>query len=105
MDFDYYGFPPASYQIQWPAPGDPALASRVRELLSEAGFSSAVDAERGFDHGTFIPLKLTYPEAEVPTVQLSLVRGLDPATHLALGRALAPPWPARRTPAKSTSSR
>ncbi len=90
MYYDYYGFPPESYEIQWPAPGDPALASRVRELLAEAGFPSAVDPKRGFDHGTFIPLKLTYPDAEIPTVQLSLMRSLDPAAHLALGRALAP---------------
>ena len=88
--FDYYNFPPASYQITWPAPGDPALAARVRSLLEAAGFSTAEDTERGFDHGTFVPLKLTYPLADVPVVQLSLIRGLDPATHLAMGRALAP---------------
>jgi len=88
--FDYHGFPPASYQLTWPAPGDAALAARVRSLLTDAGIESAEDDARGFDHGTFVPLKLTYPEAEVPTVQLSLVRGLDPAAHLALGRALAP---------------
>lgn len=90
MLYDYYGFPPASYEIQWPAPGDPKLASRVRELLGAAGFQTAEDPTRGYDHGTFVPLKLTYPGADVPTVQLSLQRGLDPATHLAMGRALAP---------------
>ena len=88
--YDYYGFPPESYQITWPAPGEPALARRVRELLGDAGFESAENAERGFDHGTFVPLKLVYPEANVPTVQLSLKRGLDPREHIALGRALAP---------------
>ncbi|MFP2908668.1 DODA-type extradiol aromatic ring-opening family dioxygenase [Pyxidicoccus sp. 3LFB2] len=88
--YDYYGFPPASYQITWPAPGDPKLAARVQELLSAAGFQTATDAQRGYDHGTFIPLKLTYPDADIPTVQLSLVQGLDPAQHLAMGRALAP---------------
>jgi aromatic ring-opening dioxygenase catalytic subunit (LigB family) len=88
--YDYYGFPPESYQITWPAPGHPALAARVRELLSGAGIATAEDAQRGFDHGTFIPLKLTWPDAEIPTVQLSLERGLDPARHLAIGRALAP---------------
>lgn len=88
--FDYYGFPPASYELTWPAPGAPALAGRVRELLTAAGFETADDPKRGFDHGTFVPLKLTYPSAEVPTLQLSLIRGLDPARHLALGRALAP---------------
>lgn len=90
MLYDYYGFPPETYEIQWPAPGDPALASRVRALLEQAGFASAENASRGFDHGTFVPLKLTYPDADIPTVQLSLQRGLDPATHLAMGRALAP---------------
>ncbi|HWV37358.1 MAG TPA: class III extradiol ring-cleavage dioxygenase [Vulgatibacter sp.] len=90
MLYDYYGFPPASYEIQWPAPGDPKLAARVRDLLGAAGFATAEDPGRGFDHGTFVPLKLAYPGAEIPTVQLSLQRGLDPATHLAMGRALAP---------------
>lgn len=90
MYYDYYGFPPASYTIQWPSPGSPALAARVRELLGGAGLETAEDPARGFDHGTFVPLKLTYPNAEVPTIQLSLVSGLDPGKHLAMGRALAP---------------
>ncbi|MBN8610666.1 MAG: dioxygenase [Deltaproteobacteria bacterium] len=90
MLYDYYGFPPESYTITWPAPGEPALAARVRSLLSQAGIESAENAQRGFDHGTFVPLKLTYPDADVPTIQLSLVRGLDPRVHLAIGRALAP---------------
>lgn len=90
MLYDYYGFPPAAYEITWPAPGRPQLATRVRELLSAAGMKSAEDSDRGFDHGTFVPLKLAYPNADVPTVQLSLVAGLDPLEHLAIGRALAP---------------
>ena len=90
MLFDYYGFPPESYRLTWPAPGHPGVAARVRQLLEGAGFESAADPERGFDHGTFVPLKLAYPEAEVPTVQLSLKQGLDPEEHLAIGRALAP---------------
>lgn len=88
--FDYYGFPPESYKLTWPAPGDPQLAARVRKLLGDAGFPTAENTERGFDHGTFVPLKVTYPEAEIPCVQLSLKRGLDPAEHIAMGRALAP---------------
>ncbi len=88
--YDYYGFPPHTYELEWPAPGSPALASRVRELLSRAGIASAAETERGFDHGVFIPLKVAFPEARIPTVQLSLQRGLDPKTHLAIGRALAP---------------
>jgi aromatic ring-opening dioxygenase catalytic subunit (LigB family) len=90
MLYDYYGFPPESYEITWPAPGNPELAARVRGLLEHAGFETAADAERGYDHGTFVPLKLTYPDADMPICQLSLIRGLDPAKHIALGRALAP---------------
>ena len=88
--YDYYGFPPESYEITWPAPGAPELASRVSELLDEAGIANASDPARGYDHGTFVPLKLTYPEADVPAIQLSLKAGLDPAQHIALGRALRP---------------
>ena len=90
MLYDYYGFPPESYKLTWPAPGHPQLAMRVQGLLEAAGIPSAADSQRGFDHGTFVPLKLTYPDAQIPTVQLSLKRGLDPAQHLAIGRALAP---------------
>jgi aromatic ring-opening dioxygenase catalytic subunit (LigB family) len=88
--FDYSGFPPESYRLTWPAPGAPELARRTTELLGEAGFATAEDGQRGYDHGTFIPLKLCFPEAELPTLQLSLKAGLDPAEHLAIGRALAP---------------
>jgi aromatic ring-opening dioxygenase catalytic subunit (LigB family) len=90
MLYDYHGFPAASYEITWPAPGHPEIAARVQALLGAAGFETAADAQRGFDHGTFVPLKLTYPDADVPAVQLSLKRGLDPEEHLAMGRALAP---------------
>ncbi len=90
MLYDYYGFPPESYEIQWPAPGAPDVATRVQELLRGAGIASATDGERGFDHGVFVPLKLVFPEANIPTLQLSLKAGLDPAEHLAIGRALAP---------------
>jgi aromatic ring-opening dioxygenase catalytic subunit (LigB family) len=88
--YDYYGFPPESYAITWPAPGEPKLASRVQSLLDAAGIPNAADGDRGFDHGTFIPLKLTYPDADVPAIQLSLKLGLDPSEHLTIGRALAP---------------
>jgi aromatic ring-opening dioxygenase catalytic subunit (LigB family) len=90
MLYDYSGFPAESYTITWPAPGSPELAARVRSLLGAAGHATAEDASRGFDHGAFVPLKLMWPEAEVPTIQLSLQRGLDPAVHLSIGRALAP---------------
>lgn len=89
MLYDYFGFPPESYTITWPAPGAPELAARVRTLLEQAGFRTASNTERGFDHGTFVPLKLAYPSAQIPTVQLSLKRGLDPAEHIAMGKALS----------------
>jgi aromatic ring-opening dioxygenase catalytic subunit (LigB family) len=88
--FDYYGFPEHTYRLTYPVDGAPELAGRVRGLLAEAGFESATNAERGLDHGVFVPFKLIYPEADVPVLQLSLLEGLDPAAHLALGRALAP---------------
>jgi len=88
--FDYSGFPPHTYQLTYPAPGSPGLAARVQELLDRAGIASDTESKRGFDHGVFVPLKIMYPEADVPIVQLSLKRGLDPATHLRAGRALAP---------------
>jgi len=88
--FDYYGFPEHTYQLTYPAPGSPAVAARVRELLGAASIPSAEEQDRGLDHGVFVPFKLIYPEAQVPIVQLSLVENLDPAAHLAIGRALAP---------------
>ncbi|WP_159791552.1 DODA-type extradiol aromatic ring-opening family dioxygenase [Croceibacterium salegens] len=88
--YDYYGFPPNTYQIQWPAPGAPWLAERTESLLSEAGLPTARETLRGFDHGVFVPLAVAWPEANVPVVQLSLHHSLDPALHLAAGRALAP---------------
>jgi aromatic ring-opening dioxygenase catalytic subunit (LigB family) len=88
--YDYYGFPPHTYDLQWPAPGSPDLATRTRALLADAGIDAGASAERGFDHGVFVPLLLAYPDAQLPTVQLSLRAGLDPAAHIAIGRALAP---------------
>ncbi|MEN0062822.1 MAG: class III extradiol ring-cleavage dioxygenase [Myxococcota bacterium] len=88
--FDYYGFPPASYELSWPAPGSADLAQRVQELLRAADIPSATDAARGFDHGTFVPMGRVFPQADVPTIQLSLRESLDPAEHLALGKALTP---------------
>lgn len=90
MLYDYYGFPEETYRLQWPAPGAPAVAERICELLSQAGLESRQDADRGFDHGVFVPLMLAYPQAEVPTLQLSLLASLDPAAHIALGKAIEP---------------
>ena len=88
--FDYSGFPPHTYQLTWPAPGDPDLAQRAAQFLKKAGLPSALDAHRGFDHGVFVPLKVAFPHAEIPVVPLSLAVSLDPKLHLAAGRALAP---------------
>jgi 4,5-DOPA dioxygenase extradiol len=88
MFYDYYGFPRKAYSITYPAPGHPALAARIADLLEENGIAARVDPRRGFDHGLFIPLKLMYPQADIPAIQLSLLRGLDPAAHIALGKAL-----------------
>jgi len=88
--FDYYGFPPHTYQLRYDAPGSPALAARAAELLGTAGFPTAADPERGYDHGVFIPLKVAFPEADVPIVEMSLHESLDPLLHVRAGRALAP---------------
>jgi len=87
--YDYHGFPEKSYSIQYPCPGGPALAQQVHDTLSEKGFTSRLDEQRGFDHGLFIPLKIMYPEADVPCIQLSLLNSLDPLTHIEMGAALA----------------
>lgn len=88
--FDYYGFPPHTYQLRYDAPGAPAVAARAAQLLQSAGFEAALDPARGLDHGVFVPLKVAFPDADVPVVELSLDARLDAATHLAAGRALAP---------------
>jgi len=86
--YDYYGFPEESYKIKYPAPGDPKLAEDAFSLLNEHGFNSVLDEKRGFDHGMFVPLKIMYPEANIPCVQVSLIKGLDSLEHIKLGEAL-----------------
>ena len=88
MLYDYYGFHDEAYQITYPAPGNPDLANRIAELLQRDEIPAKIDPRRGFDHGLFIPLKLMYPRADIPSLQLSLLRGLDPGSHVALGNAL-----------------
>jgi aromatic ring-opening dioxygenase catalytic subunit (LigB family) len=88
--FDYYGFPEHTYQLKYPAPGDPQLAARVRSLLAAAGIATSEDHERGLDHGVFVPFLLIYPDADMPIVQLSLKQGLSAQEHLRVGAALAP---------------
>jgi len=88
--FDYSGFPEHTYRLTYPVAGAPALAARIHDLLDGAGIRSGEERTRGLDHGVFIPLKVMYPAADVPLVQLSLDGSRDPAHHLAIGRALAP---------------
>lgn len=88
MFYDYYGFPDEAYKITYPAPGSPQLAERIAGLLGENHIPARIDPQRGFDHGLFIPLKMMYPQADIPSLQLSLLRGLNPSAHLALGKAL-----------------
>lgn len=90
MVYDYYGFPPHTYRVRYPAPGSPELAQRVLRLLDAAGIEAAEDPRRGFDHGTFVPLVLMYPQAQVPVVSLSLQAGLEAQRHIRMGEALAP---------------
>jgi len=90
MVYDYYGFPAHTYEVVYGAPGAPDVAARIQALLTAAGLPAPADAHRGFDHGTFVPLFVMYPQAQVPVLQLSLRHDLDPAAHLAVGRALAP---------------
>jgi len=88
MFYDYYGFPDEAYDITYPAPGSPEYATRIAGLLKNHQIPARIDPQRGFDHGLFIPLKMMYPQAKIPCLQLSLLRGLDPAAHIALGKAL-----------------
>lgn len=86
--YDYYGFPEFTYKLKWNAQGNPQLAGKVETMLNSAGFKTKREYNRGFDHGTFVPLMIAFPEAEIPVVQLSLVSSLNPATHIAMGEAL-----------------
>lgn len=88
--YDYRGFPPHTYELRYDAPGSPELATRIGGLLQQTQIGAQQDADRGFDHGVFIPLKLMFPDADIPVVQFSLRADLDPLAHLEAGRALAP---------------
>lgn len=88
MFYDYYGFPDEAYEITYPVPGSPELANRIANLLIKNNIPARIDPQRGIDHGLFIPLKLMYPEADIPSLQLSLLHGLDPTAHISLGKAL-----------------
>ncbi|SDY36843.1 class III extradiol ring-cleavage dioxygenase [Nitrosomonas sp. Nm33] len=86
--YDYYGFPAEAYQIQYAAAGHPQLAKKVFELIAANGIPVRLDEQRGFDHGLFVPLKLMYPNAQIPCIELSLLKNLDPGKHIALGKAI-----------------
>ena len=88
--FDYFGFPPETYELTYPALGSPSLAQRAADLLKEAGLPALVETDYGWDHGVFIPLKVMYPDANVPVVAMSLHESLNPELHAHFGRALAP---------------
>jgi aromatic ring-opening dioxygenase catalytic subunit (LigB family) len=87
--YDYYGFPEEAYEITYPVSGKPPLAQNIFDLLNEHGIEAVLNDQRAFDHGVFVPLKIMYPEAMIPCVQVSLVRGLRPDEHIRLGKALA----------------
>jgi len=87
--YDYSGFPPESYLIEYPAPGDLSLAHTIVRHFRENALDVRLDTTRGLDHGVFVPLKLMYPAADIPVIQLSLLAGLDAKQHIDIGRVLA----------------
>jgi len=87
--YDFYGFPDELYKVQYPAPGDPVLAERIINMLNDAGIHAGGDPMRGLDHGTWVPLKLMYPDADVPVVQLSVQSHLGAEHHFKIGKALS----------------
>ena len=87
---DFGGFPDELYRLRYPAPGAPQLAQRIARRLEDCGLQSAIDAQRGIDHGAWVPLRVLFPDADVPVLQLSVQPGLDARHHVALGAALAP---------------
>ncbi|QEM68526.1 dioxygenase [Geobacter sp. FeAm09] len=88
--YDFGGFPDELYRMTYPAPGNPSLAERVTQLLENRGIETGRDMARGLDHGAWVPLKLMYPHADIPVVQLSVQPHLGPAHHAAIGAALRP---------------
>ena len=89
MIYDYSGFPPEAYQINYPAPGNPDFAEQIVTRIKDSGLTAWRHSQRGFDHGLYIPLMIMVPQAEIPCVQLSLMGSLNPESHLNLGKALS----------------
>jgi aromatic ring-opening dioxygenase catalytic subunit (LigB family) len=89
MIYEYSGFPPHTYQLNYPIAGAPALAARAAELLRSKGIEASVDAARGIDHGLFIPMMLSFPHADIPMIEMSVEKTFDPQLHLDAGKALA----------------
>lgn len=89
MIYDFGGFPDELYQMEYRAPGSPEIAAKVVKLLENSKLSPTVFAERGYDHGTWTPLKLAWPEANIPVVQVSIDPNRDAAYHYKLGQALS----------------
>jgi len=87
--FDYYGFPDHTYELEYPAPGDAKLAQQIHTLLSNAGISATLNNNRDWDHGVFVPFILLFPDADVPIVQISLLKSLNPQTHIKIGKVLS----------------
>ena len=90
MIYDYGGFPEHTYHVHYRSAGSPELAQRVSDLLNQAQIPVQQNITRGYDHGMFSPMQVINPAADIPVVQLSLKKGLDPAAHIEMGRALAP---------------
>lgn len=86
---DFGGFPQALFDLNYHAPGAPDMAERAAALFEAAGIPVGRDPQRGLDHGAWVPLRLMYPQADVPVLQISLTRGAGPAEHEQLGKALA----------------
>jgi aromatic ring-opening dioxygenase catalytic subunit (LigB family) len=87
--YDYSGFPAETYQLRYDVPGAPELAQRAAQLLRDAGLTANVDPARGLDHGVFVPLKVAFPDADIPLIEMSVDLSLDPQLHIAAGEALA----------------
>jgi 4,5-DOPA dioxygenase extradiol len=88
--YDFGGFPSALYDLQYPAPGAPDVATQTAKLLTDAGYATAIDKFRGLDHGAWVPLFHLLPEAQIPVFQVSMPYDLNTEQAVQLGRTLAP---------------